>query len=57
MKKKEKKDASTRETEHLLKSPKNAERLLQALRRSLRGEGKPQSIEELRREFGLDERR
>jgi len=43
------------ETAHLLRSPRNAERLLRALSRAERGEGKPQSIEELRREAGLDQ--
>jgi antitoxin YefM len=43
------------ETAHLLRSPKNAERLLTALARA-RGRGeKPQSVEELRRELGLGE--
>ena len=43
------------ETAHLLRSPRNAERLLQALGRAERGEGKPQSIEELRKEVGLEQ--
>lgn len=43
------------ETEHLLKSPKNAERLLTALARARQGEGAPQPVDELRREAGLDE--
>jgi antitoxin YefM len=43
------------ETAHLLRSPKNAERLLTALARA-RGRGeKPQGVEELRRELGLGE--
>jgi len=42
------------ETAHLLRSPRNAERLLRALGRSERGEGTPQSVEELRAEVGLD---
>jgi antitoxin YefM len=50
---KPKKDASTRETEHLLKSPKNAERLLRALASAKRGEGKPETVAELRRKAGL----
>jgi antitoxin YefM len=41
------------ETAHLLRSPRNAERLLQALARAERGEGQPQSVEELREEMGL----
>ena len=41
------------ETAHLLRSPKNARRLLAALRRASRGEAKPQSLDKLRREMGL----
>jgi len=43
------------ETVYLLESPKNAERLLQALGRSLRGEGEPQTIAELKADVGFDE--
>jgi antitoxin YefM len=42
------------ETIHVLRSPNNARRLLDALERSKRGEGKPQTVEQLRAEFGLD---
>ena len=42
------------ETAHLLRSPKDAERLLTALARARRRTGSPQSVEELRREVGLD---
>lgn len=42
------------ETAHLLRSPKNAKRLLSALRRSERGTLKPSTVEELRREIGID---
>jgi antitoxin YefM len=45
--------ASLMETAHLLRSPRNAERLLAALRRSTRRNGKPQSVDKLRREVGL----
>lgn len=45
---------SLMETAHLLRSPENAERLLRALARARDGEGTPQSIEDLRREVGLD---
>ena len=45
---------SLMETAHLLRSPKNAERLLAALSRAHKGEVAPQSVEELRREVGLD---
>lgn len=41
------------ETAHLLRSPKNAERLLSALNRALHNEGQPQSLDELRAEVGL----
>jgi antitoxin YefM len=41
------------ETAYLLRSPRNAERLLTALARA-RGEGLPlESVESIRREFGL----
>lgn len=46
--------ASLTETAHLLRSPKNAERLLSALARARRGEGKPETVDELRRDLGLD---
>ena len=42
------------ETAHLLRSPKNAERLLAALERSKAGTVKPQTVEQLRRDFGLE---
>jgi antitoxin YefM len=44
--------SSLTETAHLLRSPKNAERLLTALNRALAGTGTPQKTEELRREVG-----
>ena len=43
------------ETAHLLRSPKNAERLLTALNRALHNEGQTQSLSEVRAEAGLDE--
>jgi len=43
------------ETAHLLRSPKNAERLLKALSRAQQGKGRPQSLAKLRRDLGLDE--
>ena len=43
------------ETAYLLRSPKNAERLLRALIRAQQEEGAPQTIDELKREIGLDE--
>ncbi len=45
--------ASLRETAHLLRSPKNAARLLAALNRALEGQETPQSVADLRRELGL----
>jgi antitoxin YefM len=43
------------ETAYLLRSPKNAERLLRALVRAQQEEGVLQTIDELKREIGLDE--
>jgi antitoxin YefM len=48
--------AGLMETAHLLRSPKNARRLMAALRRAEAGEGKPQYLAQLRREI-LDGRR
>ena len=42
------------ETAYLLRSPKNAERLLRALARAQQKEGTPQTIDELKKEVGLD---
>ena len=42
------------ETAHLLRSPANAKRLLSALRRSERRKGKPSTVQQLRREMGLE---
>jgi antitoxin YefM len=47
--------SSLLETAHLLRSPKNAQRLLTALQRAKRRQIKGQSIDELRREVGLVE--
>jgi len=44
---------SLMETAHLLRSPRNARRLLAAVRRAARGKGKPESLDKLRREMGL----
>ncbi len=49
--------ASLMETAHLLRSRRNAQRLLSALRRADRGKGKPKLVEQLRRGMGLDARR
>lgn len=43
------------ETAHLLRSPKNAQRLLQALRRAQAGKGRPEPLDKLRAELGLDD--
>jgi antitoxin YefM len=45
--------AGLTETAHLLRSPKNADRLLRALERAKAETGEPQTVEELRRELGL----
>ena len=42
------------ETAHLLRSPKNAKRLLSALDRVKKASGAPQKIEELRSEVGFE---
>jgi antitoxin YefM len=42
------------ETAHLLRSPANAQRLLTALRRSERRKGKPSTVQQLRREMGVE---
>jgi antitoxin YefM len=42
------------ETAHLLRSPRNAERLLRALQRARARTEAPQAVEELRSELGLD---
>ena len=41
------------ETAHLLRSPRNAERLIKAVKRANRRVGKPESLDKLRREFAL----
>lgn len=47
--------ASLQETVHLLRSPRNAARLLAALERAERGEGVRMTPDELRRSVGLDD--
>ncbi len=42
------------ETAHLLRSPKNAQRLLTALRRARSRKLRPQPVEKFRRGLGLD---
>jgi len=46
---------SVEETAHLLRSPENARRLFRALQRSLESSVAPKSLNELRREVGLEE--
>jgi antitoxin YefM len=46
---------SMQETLHLLRSPKNAERLLSAMEQVQRRSTAPQTIDDLRREVGIDE--
>jgi antitoxin YefM len=48
--------ASLAETAHLLRSPKNAERLLQALTRAKARTVKPQTVKRLREEVGLSQK-
>ena len=45
--------AGLMETAHLLRSPRNARRLLAALRRAEAGRGKPASVSQLRAEMRL----
>ena len=47
--------ASWLETAYLLRSPKNARRLLEASERSTRGEGETMDLSELRARLGLTE--
>ncbi|HYK02377.1 MAG TPA: type II toxin-antitoxin system prevent-host-death family antitoxin [Thermoanaerobaculia bacterium] len=42
------------ETAHLLRSPKNAQRLLEAIRRAQAGKGKAEPLAKLRADLGLD---
>ena len=48
--------ASLSETAHLLRSPKNARRLLQALARAQEKTEKPQSVDALKKGIGLGDR-
>jgi len=45
------------ETAHLLRSPRNAARLLTALRRAELGKSKPETVEQLRRESRVEQGR
>lgn len=46
--------AAIMETAHLLRSPKNASRLLRAFRRAGKGLGKPEPLDKLRREMKIE---
>jgi antitoxin YefM len=46
--------ASLVETAHLLRSPRNAERLLESLQRALKQKGKPSDLKSLRKEMGVE---
>ncbi len=46
--------AGVLETAHLIRSPKNAERLRTALHRAGKGFGSPQTIDDLRNEVGFE---
>jgi antitoxin YefM len=46
--------SSLLETAHLLRSPRNARRLLKALEAALRGEGERLAVDKLRAETGLE---
>ncbi len=46
--------SSLLETAHLLRSPRNAERLLKALRRAIARTEKPRTVKTLRRELGIE---
>jgi len=45
---------SLNETAYLLRSPKNAKRLLEALQSSFEDQGKEQTIDELKKEVGFE---
>lgn len=47
--------SSWMETDYLLRSPKNAQRLREAIARADTGKGEPADLEELRRQLGLAE--
>lgn len=46
--------SSLLETAHLLRSPKNAKRLLESIKKVQSGKGKKSSPEKLKKEFGLE---
>lgn len=50
----EKELSSLLETAHLLRSPKNAQRLLEAIKDAEKGKGKKVLIDDLKKEFGIE---
>ena len=50
----EKELSSLLETAHLLRSPKNARRLLESIQKAQSGKGKKSSVDKLKEEFGLE---
>lgn len=46
--------SSLMETEYLFRSPKNAARLMKALERAEAGTTKPSTLEDLKKEFGVE---
>jgi len=49
--------SSLMETAYLLRSPENARRLLGALKRARAGKGRVMTLEQIRKESGIDEAR
>ena len=49
--------SSLLETAHLLRSPKNASRLMKSLNDAKAGKGESVSIDELRKEFGVEKQK
>ena len=48
--------SSILETAHLLRSPRNAQRLLRAMNRARTRKLRPETVEKLRRELGLEDK-
>jgi len=46
--------SSLLETAHLLRSPRNAQRLMASIQEARQGKGRRMSLKQLRQEFGLD---
>lgn len=49
--------SSLLETAHVLRSPRNAARLMKSLKRERAGGGEPVLVEDLRKEFGVEKRK